>query len=100
MQNPHAFEFSTFYLVLLVDNQFVTSLYTREKQAELEANKKHPLVQNPIYAATSEVIGLNAHISQLRLFTTLFFRQLKSSTFHPHTPELMFQNELQSRMLL
>lgn len=103
VQNYRAFEFTTLYLVTLVDFQFVIDNYRRDKSLQLEANKHHILMWNPFYSGPSSdgiEISLNVHISQLKLFKELFFRHIRSIAGKYCDEESIFLDELSRRMII
>lgn len=86
VQNPKAFEFSTMYLILLVDNLFITEKYTREKSTQFEQNKQHFMILNPNYTNNVTISPISSHIVHMKLFYQLYLRNVKSD-IHKYTPE-------------
>lgn len=102
-QNPRSFEFTTIYLISLVDMQFTTENYKREMAKCFETNKEHSLIRNPLYGSLPEAEAdpvINAHITQIRFFYLLFFRHIKSDTLKFLPAESHIWNEAQKRSLV
>lgn len=106
-QNPRSFEFTTIYLISLVDMQFTTDSFKREAAKRFEVNKAHSLICNPLYTgsrgsttADSEEPQINAHITQIRFFYLLFFRHIKSDTLKFLPAESVLWNEALRRSLV
>ena len=117
IQNPFAFEFSSFYLIYLFDCQYKQSsipffpnirksskisldLELRSAPLRQELSFNHLLLtQNPFYAKhKSNQLKLNAHISQMHFWSALYLRwQSKPNLEHLSQFEFIFLNELQSR---
>lgn len=49
IQNPKSFEFSTFFLIYLIDYQVETSTRTKDLDLEYQTGKEHPLMLNPLF---------------------------------------------------
>lgn len=104
VQNPCAFEFTTTYLIALIDNLFVTETITREKCKIFEANKSHCLMYNPLFnsetRATIKQPTVKHHIVHLKLFYKLYIRNIKSDIYN-HTPvEYFYCKELEKRSII
>ncbi|KAF7493937.1 Myotubularin-related protein 9 [Sarcoptes scabiei] len=100
VQHPRSFEFSTFYLILLLDYHVDSDLFTKDKSFEFELNKTHPLIYNPIFEPNQRILKMKTHVSQMRLFTKLFFRSLQPSYDRFTSIEHLFLITLNEQNLL
>nr|XP_027200517.1 myotubularin-related protein 1-like [Dermatophagoides pteronyssinus] len=109
-QNSQSFEFSSFYLILLLDYQVNSDLATKEKYLEFEINQSHPLMINPLFTTMttttttmtgSKPLRIKTHISHMYFFSKLYFRSLGTQLPSRFTAEeLLYINELDSRKLI
>ncbi|KAH9521827.1 uncharacterized protein LOC124489952 isoform X2 [Dermatophagoides farinae] len=103
-QNSQSFEFSSFYLILLLDYQVNSDLPTKEKYLEFETNQSHPLMMNPLFTTTatsSKPLRIKTHVTHMRFFTKLYFRSLGSQIPSRFTAEeFLYLTELDSRNLI
>lgn len=100
VQNPTSFEFTTLYLISLMDLQFMTENYRREMATRFDASKSHSCIRNPLYAYTEKDPQIHAHITNIRFFSTLFFRHIKSDILKFTPEEGIFWSELNKRTLI
>ncbi|KAI2809259.1 hypothetical protein BLOT_000406 [Blomia tropicalis] len=102
IQNPHHFQFTSIYLILLMDLQFMTENYRRENSNQFELDKQHILHYNPFYRNDKgvEQPRIIEQVSQMKFFYALYFRHIKSDILK-HTPEeRIFINQLHNSSLI
>lgn len=101
MQNPDSFEFTTFYLVFLFDNQLSSQRFNSRSNGKFETNRKHLLHLNPFYVKTNnDILQMKTHVVHLKLFTQLYFRSLESNVNIFTSREILYIEELHRRKAL
>lgn len=113
IQHPTQFEFTTFYLLALVDVQFAGdwggpgpggSAHNRHKSRQFEADKEHELMHNPFYwdqtetdaDDTTDRLQLKTSVHDVELFYALFLRHLKSDVGKFTPEEQLYVMELKN----
>lgn len=120
-KNPTSFEFSSFYLIWLFDNQFTVSpnaLINVDRRASttpsltmkiaqpipvepLEAGMPlcHSLLlYNPFFKVSQSALVVRSHICEVQLFSTLYFRWQHTTNHDCYTiEELLYLNNLRNR---
>ncbi|XP_054166104.1 myotubularin-related protein 12-like [Oppia nitens] len=123
IQNPYAFEFSTFYLIYLFDCQYIQIVTPFLPNARKTSTKiglefepkcgqlreglslnELMLIKNPVFRrhkpidTKSNDLKLNAHISQMHFWSMLYLRWQSTPNLEHLSPfEIILLNELQSR---